>query len=278
MMTLEGTAHQEEIDKLTHELAEARQAMLDGRGLEAELQRQMEERLEREKEKRIEHTQADGAAPHRQARPRARLGGVARPVPGAAAAQAHADRGGRAAAPPKARGVVPALVRDWAQEMQIKKKLSVSRPALAAGEADARARGRAAGGCATSSRGARQAMLEGRAGRRPSCSGRWRSGSSARSRSASSTRRRWRCAASASATSRAAGWRGTTSTGSRRCAQAHAIAGGRQAGEAEARRGAVPAVASRLGDRDDEQGVDVARAAARARGRRSAPCCRSWRR
>ena len=39
------------------ELAEARQAMLDGRGLEAEMQRQMEERLEREKQKRIEHTQ-----------------------------------------------------------------------------------------------------------------------------------------------------------------------------------------------------------------------------
>ena len=47
----------QELEKVKQELAEARQAMLEGRGQEAELQRQMEERLEREKQKRIEHTQ-----------------------------------------------------------------------------------------------------------------------------------------------------------------------------------------------------------------------------
>jgi hypothetical protein len=47
---------EEELRKVYQELEEARQAMLDGRGLEAELQRQMEERLAAEKEKRIEHT------------------------------------------------------------------------------------------------------------------------------------------------------------------------------------------------------------------------------
>ena len=48
---------QAQLDQLTRDLAEARQAALEGRGQEAELQRQMEERLEREKEKRIAHTQ-----------------------------------------------------------------------------------------------------------------------------------------------------------------------------------------------------------------------------
>ena len=55
MRTLEGRL-QAQVTKLSQELEEARQAMLDGRGLEAELQRQMEERLAAEKEKRIEHT------------------------------------------------------------------------------------------------------------------------------------------------------------------------------------------------------------------------------
>ena len=39
---------------MTKELEEARQAMLEGRGLQAELERQAEERLEKEREKRIE--------------------------------------------------------------------------------------------------------------------------------------------------------------------------------------------------------------------------------
>ena len=55
LLTLEGRL-KVEVDRLQQELDEARRAMLDGRGLEAELQRQMEERLEREREKRIEHT------------------------------------------------------------------------------------------------------------------------------------------------------------------------------------------------------------------------------
>ena len=46
-----------ELGKALEDLAAARQAMLEGRGQEAELQRQMDERLAREKEKRIEHTQ-----------------------------------------------------------------------------------------------------------------------------------------------------------------------------------------------------------------------------
>ena len=46
------------VAKLTAELTEARQAAREGRGLEAELQRQMDARLEAEKEKRIKHTQA----------------------------------------------------------------------------------------------------------------------------------------------------------------------------------------------------------------------------
>ena len=45
-----------ELAKTAEELDNARRAMLEGRGQEAELQRQMEERLEREREKRIEHT------------------------------------------------------------------------------------------------------------------------------------------------------------------------------------------------------------------------------
>jgi len=52
----EKTATQQQLAKVTKELEDARQAMLEGRGQEAELQRQMEERLEREREKRIEHT------------------------------------------------------------------------------------------------------------------------------------------------------------------------------------------------------------------------------
>ena len=43
------------ITTLRQELAEAREAMLDGRGLEAEMQRQLDEKLRLEKEKRIEH-------------------------------------------------------------------------------------------------------------------------------------------------------------------------------------------------------------------------------
>ena len=43
-----------QVDALTKELEEARQAMLEGRGLQAELERQAEERLEKEREKRIE--------------------------------------------------------------------------------------------------------------------------------------------------------------------------------------------------------------------------------
>ena len=45
-----------QLTKLTKELDEARTAMREGRGQEAELHRQMQEELEREKEKRIEHT------------------------------------------------------------------------------------------------------------------------------------------------------------------------------------------------------------------------------
>ena len=44
------------ITGLKKELEEARQAMLDGRGMEAELQRQLDEKLRLEKEKRVEHT------------------------------------------------------------------------------------------------------------------------------------------------------------------------------------------------------------------------------
>ena len=41
--------------QLQNELAEARQAALEGRGLEAEMQRQLQEQLAAEKQKRIEH-------------------------------------------------------------------------------------------------------------------------------------------------------------------------------------------------------------------------------
>ena len=44
------------ITQLTKQLDDARQAMAEGRGQEAELQRRHEEQLEREREKRIEHT------------------------------------------------------------------------------------------------------------------------------------------------------------------------------------------------------------------------------
>ena len=47
---------QAQVQALRDELDAARQAALDGRGLEAELQRQMAEQLAAEKEKRIEHT------------------------------------------------------------------------------------------------------------------------------------------------------------------------------------------------------------------------------
>ena len=49
-------ALQERLRAVLKELEDARRAMMEGRGQEAELKRQMEERLEREKEKRIEHT------------------------------------------------------------------------------------------------------------------------------------------------------------------------------------------------------------------------------
>ena len=47
---------QNQLQGVRVELEEARQAALEGRGLEAEMQRQLEERMAREKEKRIEHT------------------------------------------------------------------------------------------------------------------------------------------------------------------------------------------------------------------------------
>jgi len=47
---------QAEVDTLKSELLAARQAALDGRGLEAEMQRQLEERMAKEREKRVEHT------------------------------------------------------------------------------------------------------------------------------------------------------------------------------------------------------------------------------
>ena len=49
--------HATEIQSLRDQLDEARQAALDGRGLEAEMQRQLEEKLAAEREKRIEHKQ-----------------------------------------------------------------------------------------------------------------------------------------------------------------------------------------------------------------------------
>ncbi len=55
LLTVEGRM-KAEIDQLKRELEEARIAMLEGRGQEAELQRQMEERMAAEREKRIEHT------------------------------------------------------------------------------------------------------------------------------------------------------------------------------------------------------------------------------
>ena len=45
-----------ELQALRDQLEEARQAALEGRGLEAEMQRQLEEKLALEREKRIEHT------------------------------------------------------------------------------------------------------------------------------------------------------------------------------------------------------------------------------
>ena len=56
LRTKETHALQAQLQGARDELDSARQAMMEGRGLEAELQRQMEEQLEREKEKRIEHT------------------------------------------------------------------------------------------------------------------------------------------------------------------------------------------------------------------------------
>ena len=46
---------QTQVDKLSRELKEAREAMMAGRGLQSELQRQAEEELEREREKRVAH-------------------------------------------------------------------------------------------------------------------------------------------------------------------------------------------------------------------------------
>ena len=46
---------QQEVNKLRKELEDARMAMLNGSGREAELQRLAEEQLEREREKRVEH-------------------------------------------------------------------------------------------------------------------------------------------------------------------------------------------------------------------------------
>ena len=42
---------------MKEELEEARQAMMEGRGQEAEMQRQMEEKMERERQQRIARTQ-----------------------------------------------------------------------------------------------------------------------------------------------------------------------------------------------------------------------------
>ena len=53
-------ALQQELNGLRKELEAARQAMLDGRGQEAELKRQMGEALEQEKEKRVNHLQQMG--------------------------------------------------------------------------------------------------------------------------------------------------------------------------------------------------------------------------
>jgi len=47
---------QAEIDKLKADLNREREAALEGRGLENEMQRQLEERMAKEKEKRVEHT------------------------------------------------------------------------------------------------------------------------------------------------------------------------------------------------------------------------------
>ena len=46
---------QKQVNQLTRELKEARDAMLSGNGRAAEMQRLMEEELEREKEKRVAH-------------------------------------------------------------------------------------------------------------------------------------------------------------------------------------------------------------------------------
>jgi hypothetical protein len=45
-----------QVEQLNSELAEARQAAMEGRGLEVEMRRRMEEELAAEKEKRVEHT------------------------------------------------------------------------------------------------------------------------------------------------------------------------------------------------------------------------------
>ena len=58
-LRLEKREHEkvrEQVAKLARELEQARDAMLEGRGQEAELARQMEAKLEEEREKRIEHT------------------------------------------------------------------------------------------------------------------------------------------------------------------------------------------------------------------------------
>ena len=73
--------------RLKRELDEARQAMLDGRGLEAEMQRQLEEKLARER-RSASSTRRRWRCAHRQARPVQGLGGVARYVGGGREASA----------------------------------------------------------------------------------------------------------------------------------------------------------------------------------------------
>ena len=46
---------EQELAKVRRELADARQAMLDGRGMEAEKERRMQEQLEQEREARVQH-------------------------------------------------------------------------------------------------------------------------------------------------------------------------------------------------------------------------------
>ena len=125
MRTLEGRL-QAQVTKLSQELEEARQAMLDGRGLEAELQRQMEERLAAEKEKRIEHTKEMAIR---------RIGKRDLARGWTAWSEQHLEKKRRAQVLKAAgnRLMRPKLTagwqhwqRDWAADKHIKSKLSVS--------------------------------------------------------------------------------------------------------------------------------------------------------